>query len=69
MPNPRPTTEAWSRSFVALAVLRRSNGWPTVSASARPSASAIGGDAHGVRQKTTSATKSAIRNEFFSAES
>src|SRR6185295_3872588 len=61
-PKPRPTTEACRRSFVAFDVVLRANGCPIVSAIASPIARAIGGDAHGVRQKMSAAMKSAYRS-------
>ena len=56
MPKPSPTTDACNRSLVGFEVLP-ANGWPMVGASASPSASAIGGDAHGVARKISSAKK------------
>lgn len=53
-------TEPCSRYLVGFDVLP-ANGLPIVSASARPRASAIGGDAHGVTQNASAAKKRNVR--------
>src|SRR5271169_4461356 len=59
MPNPRPTTEACS-SIVVMRLVAWLNGLVKVSPSTSPSASASGGDAHGLNEKSSPA-----RNRIF----
>ena len=60
MPNPSPITENCNSLWVKFLVWVV-NGLPTVWASARPSASATGGEAHGVRQYSSNSPNTTCR--------
>ena len=62
IPNPSRTTQVW-RSRAEAALQMAENGFSTLKARTAPRVSAIGGEAHGVRQKAAEPMKSNRRTD------